>query len=261
MSRQRERVGVRDAHGRLLAGRDRHKVGARCCSGCLVAARARNALARMRPADDPVRFAARLGVIVLSFGRSVCVMRRWIAVGGVCALLGLSACGQAGSAATSSGAGGQPVVAVRTTAVSDPQATYPGGVVIGGSSSALSVRPEVIPRAAGPQARFSVRLTARVQLGVRGVLRTEYRVSAVGRSAPGCVGGAAMTIDHGAAGARLAAVFAPGRAGWCRGEYRGVVSLESGPNCSTGSRGAQSRSCPRFASRLVEVGRFAWQVR
>lgn len=188
-------------------------------------------------------------------------MLRSITAGSVCVMIGFSGCGQSSSGAATTRAGGR-AVSVGTANGSDPRATVPGGA--GSPATGLSAggtRPEAEPGRGGRQTTFVVRLTVRAQLGARGVLSAEYRVSAAGPSAPGCVAMAARTLNHGRVGERVTVAFAPPQVGWCAGAYRGVIYLERGPHCTKRPGSAQSPVCPEFASQLVEVGRFGWQVR
>jgi len=199
-------------------------------------------------------------------GRSLCMVRSWIGLGCLGIALGLSACGQQSSPGTT----GSTLSTARSQAVSvgsaasngDVQPSYPGGVVsVAGRSLAWATHPEVRPGEGGPRTTFVVRLTSRALLGVHGVFEAAYRVGAAGPSAPACDAAAESTITRGAVGQRLRVAFSPGRIGWCVGQYRGVVYLQRGPHCTQGPVGTQSRTCPEFASQLLEVGRFSWQVR
>lgn len=208
-------------------------------------------------------------VIVRLLRRSVRMVSRWIVVGGLCAVLGVSACGQRSSSGASGASAVTGVASVATTAVTGsgtvtsskarPAAT---GTIrsLGGATPAEQTYPGITPSRGAPQTVFVVRLTSRTRLGARGVLGASYRVGAFGPPKQGCDRVATSIIDRGAAGQRLTVVLRPGPAGWCRGEWRGAVYLEQGPSCAGGPGSAQTRRCPEFASRLVEVGRFGWRV-
>jgi hypothetical protein len=208
--------------------------------------------------------------MVLWRRRSLPVVSRWIAVGGLCAALGLSACGQGSSSGTSGASAvtspaGASTIAVTGSApvqTGDPRPTPPGGAgSIAGGSPAGPTRPEIRPQRGFPSTVFIVRLTSRVRLGASGFVGSEYRLSSTGPSAPACDREATSTIVRGTADQRLRVVLRPGPMGWCRGYWRGVVLLERGPACTKGPGGVQSRRCPEFASQLIEVGRFTWRVR
>jgi hypothetical protein len=119
------------------------------------------------------------------------------------------------------------------------------------------VQPTVSPARGTPSTLFAVGLVARADLGPHQGLTTRYRIRLDGRSgaapAAGCGAAAAAMVDQGRRGARLTLGLRPGAGGWCRGDYRGTVLLESAPTC----RGP--RACPP-ANQSVAVGRFTFQV-
>ncbi|GAC1435853.1 MAG: hypothetical protein NVSMB51_06060 [Solirubrobacteraceae bacterium] len=117
------------------------------------------------------------------------------------------------------------------------------------------------PRAGGPHTRFSLRLTARSKLGTQGVIRTSYRVTVAGPARAGCVHGVSLAVAPAAGGERVSLPRRgpAGRGG--EGRVRGSVELERGPACQPGARGGPPTPCPKFATRLLLVGRFAFTVR
>lgn len=190
-------------------------------------------------------------------------------VGVLCAALVLSACGRQANAETSTTGGARGASTVIATAFtgtgvvsSQPRTTGTGKVGASGRGIAgQPTNPQITPRQGGPRTVFTVKLTSRTRLGAQGVFAAMYRVEGAGPSRTGCDRAVGVTIGRGSAGRRLAAVLRPRPPGWCRGDWRGSVLLETGPNCARGSGAAKTRVCPEFASRLVEVGRFAWRVR
>ena len=199
-------------------------------------------------------------VTVRSVQRSADVVSRGIAVGGLCCLLGLSACGVRSSSrasdvtTTSAAVSTAGTGTAGTVTASSVASTATGTSPAPGAASAEQTQPTITPSLGRPHTTFAVRLTARTRLGAHGVVNTVYRVAATGPTEPGCEREAAATINRGKAGQRLQVVFRPGSAGSCPGEWHGVVLLEQGPNCVKG------RPCPEFASRVVEVGQLAWRV-
>jgi hypothetical protein len=192
------------------------------------------------------------------------MMRHWSALGALCAVLVLSACGRSSSAASvvtsSTGAGATSAAGTGTAKPSDPQTTTTGSVrALPGGTPAEQTQPQITPRRGGPRTVFTVRLTSRAGLGAHGPLAGEYRVRSVGPPKPGCDREATSTIRRGAPGRRLTVVLRPGPGGWCRGDWLGVVLLERGPSCPGGP--AAKPRCPEFASQLLEVGRFRWRIR
>ncbi|GAC1484100.1 MAG: hypothetical protein NVS1B9_00110 [Solirubrobacteraceae bacterium] len=117
------------------------------------------------------------------------------------------------------------------------------------------------PRAGGPHTRFSLRLTARSKLGTQGVIRTSYRVTVAGPARAGCVHGVSLAVARAAVGQRLSLPRRAAAGGWCHGRFRGSVELERGPDCQPGARGGPPTPGPKFATRLLLVGRFAFTVR
>jgi hypothetical protein len=122
--------------------------------------------------------------------------------------------------------------------------------------------PRVAPRAGGVHQRFVVRFTARENLGVHGVIATDYRVNAAGPARTTCARAASVLVAKGNAGDRLRVVLAPlGRSRWCRGRFRGVVMFERGPYCPKPKPGTTPTPCPEFASQALDTGHFTFRVR
>lgn len=194
------------------------------------------------------------------------VVSRWIALGGLCCLLGLSACGlrstsEAGDASavtTPSPAASTAITGTAGTAgtvtASNVGSTVTGTTPVSSAASAEQTDPTITPSLGGPHTTFGVRLTARTRLGAPGVVSAVYHIAATGPTQPACQRETAAPINHGEPGQRLQAVLRPAAAGWCAGEWQGAILLEQGPNCVKG------RLCPKFASRLIEVGRLVWRV-
>ncbi len=193
------------------------------------------------------------------------MVSRAIAVGGLCAVLGLSACGHQASSETAgaSAVTGSSASVVPTTVMGTGTVTSLNRRTITtrtrGGTRGVQTAPQIAPAQGGPRSLFLVRLTSRTRLGAHGILTAVYRVIATGPPKPVCDRGATSTIDHGAAGRRLTVVLRPGPGGWCRGDWRGLVFLQTGPSCRSG-RTASGPRCPAFASRLIKVGRFRWRV-
>jgi len=107
-----------------------------------------------------------------------------------------------------------------------------------------------------------VHFTAREDLGVHGVIATDYRVNAAGPARTTCARAASVRVAKGSVGDRLRAVLEPvGRSRWCRGRFRGVVLLERGPYCPKPQSGQPPAPCPEFASQALDTGHFAFRVR
>ena len=122
--------------------------------------------------------------------------------------------------------------------------------------------PHVHPTTGGGHTTFILTLTAGDDLGVRGVLQTDYRVSVSGHANRGCVNTFGASIDRGSKGQRLTLKITQGAGpAWCRGRYHGLVVLERGPYCPKPAPGKPPRPCPLFPSRALDVGRFALRVR
>jgi hypothetical protein len=120
--------------------------------------------------------------------------------------------------------------------------------------------PRVHPTTAARHATFLVTLTARDDLGVRGVVQSDYSIQVQGGH-PGCKTGSATVLTSAVKGQRLRVhLTAPG-SGWCRGRYRGLVLFERGPYCPKPAPSKPPQPCPLFASQALDVGRFAFRVR
>lgn len=208
-------------------------------------------------------------VIVGSLRRSMAVVSRWIAVGGLCAVLVLSACGRqsnAGTSGASAATGTSTVIAAAFTTIgassSNPSTTGTGKVGPSGWGTAgQPTDPRITPRRGGPRTVFTVKVTSRTRLGSQGAFTAMYRIEGTGPPRTGCDRALGVTVHHGGPGQRLTVLLRPGPAGWCQGDWRGTVLLETGPNCGQGSGAARTQPCPQFASRLIEAGRFEWHVR
>lgn len=123
--------------------------------------------------------------------------------------------------------------------------------------SAEQTRPTVAPAQGHSSTAFVLRLTAREQIGVNGVVSSDYRVRA-SRVGGGCA--SQIVIAQGARGSRLRVRLPPPRGGWCAGRYKGTVLLERGPYCPKGGTTGPPQPCPLFASQQVTVGRFGFRV-
>jgi hypothetical protein len=122
--------------------------------------------------------------------------------------------------------------------------------------------PRVHPSSGGRRTTFVLTLIAGDDLGVRGILQTDYRVSVASHAHRGCVSAFEALIDRGSKGQRLTLTVTQGSGrGWCRGRYHGIVLLERGPYCPKPAPGQPPRPCPEFASQALDAGRFAFRVR
>jgi hypothetical protein len=122
--------------------------------------------------------------------------------------------------------------------------------------------PRVHPSRGGRHTTFVVTLTAGDDLGVRGVLQTDYRLVVSSHAHSGCVSAFDASIISGRKRQRLTLDVARGAGpGWCRGRYSGVVLLERGPYCPKPAPGQPPQPCPEFASQALDVGRFGFRVR
>jgi hypothetical protein len=126
--------------------------------------------------------------------------------------------------------------------------------------AAEQTHPHLRPHAGGRHASFVLTLTAADDLGVHGVLQTDYAINA-SNAAGGCHSTFAAKLDAGRKGQQLTLTLAPQPAEWCRGRYRGVVLLERNPYCPTPSPGQPPQACPEFASQALDAGRFAFTIR
>lgn len=119
--------------------------------------------------------------------------------------------------------------------------------------------PDVRPHTGGPHTTFVLTLTAGDDLGVHGVVRTDYAIRAsTGRT--GCHDAFAANLTAARKGQRLSLALRPQRTGWCRGRYAGTVLLVRGPYCPKPGPGQPPRPCPEFASQALDAGRFAFRV-
>lgn len=121
--------------------------------------------------------------------------------------------------------------------------------------------PTVRPRSGGHNAGFTLTFTAGDDIGVHGVVKTDYRVSVSSHGHSGCVSGFEASVAHASKGQRLSVRMSqrPGP-GWCRGRYSGVILLERGPYCPKPAPGQPPQPCPEFASQALDAGRFAFRV-
>ena len=149
------------------------------------------------------------------------VVSRWIALGGLCCLLGLSACGlrstsEAGDASavtTPSPAASTAITGTAGTAgtvtASNVGSTATGTTPVSSAASAEQTDPTITPSLGGPHTTFGVRLTARTRLGAPGVVSAVYHIAATGPTEPACQRETAAPINHGEPGQRLQAVLRP----------------------------------------------------
>jgi hypothetical protein len=126
-----------------------------------------------------------------------------------------------------------------------------------GAPPGEQTHPSVAPRHGTPRTSFVLHLTARENLGVRGVLATSYSVQITG---PGGRCSESLAITSGAAGTRLRRRLPRPGSGWCRGRYRGAVLLERGPYCPRPGPGQPPRPCPLFATQALDAGHFSVRV-
>jgi hypothetical protein len=126
--------------------------------------------------------------------------------------------------------------------------------------AAEQTHPHLRPHGGGRHTTFVLTLTAADDLGVHGVLQTDYAIDAF-NGANGCRSAFAANLSAGHRGQRLSLKLAPAAQGWCRGRYRGVVLLERGPYCPKPGPGRPPPPCPKFATRALDAGRFAFTIR
>jgi hypothetical protein len=126
--------------------------------------------------------------------------------------------------------------------------------------AAEQTHPHLRPHGGGPHTTFVLTLTVADDLGVHGVLQTDYAIDA-SNAARRCHTAFAAKLSAGRRGHRLTLKLAPQAGGWCRGRYRGVVLLERGPYCPKPSPAQPPRPCPEFAFQALDAGRFAFTIR
>ena len=201
-------------------------------------------------------------------------MSRWMGLVALCGVVWLAGCGQRSSAGASGAGTVTAVSGASTTALTATTGTVIGTVTsnrVGSTTTgtvgpggrvtpAQQTEPAITPTRGGRQTVFVVHLTSRTRLGAHGIVSAVYRVSATGPAKQGCDREATSMLDHGVAGQHLAVMWRPALPGWCPGVWRGMVLLALGPNCPGGPGHGQKPVCPKFASRLTEVGRFEWRV-
>jgi hypothetical protein len=112
------------------------------------------------------------------------------------------------------------------------------------AASSADVR--VAPHGGGRHAAFVVRFTAPGPSGAQGVLERTYRVSATGPARRGCRARVAVPAQAAQAGERVRVSLRPGDGSrWCRGRFRGRVTMTEGPYCDA------EGPCPAKAGAVV----------
>lgn len=201
------------------------------------------------------RWISASGVTMCRSMRSVSIVSRWIPVLGLCAAVGLSACGHAAdSRPTASATVTTPSQGSGTSTQYTPPAATPSGASIPTAPGQEQTHPRIIPRRGGGLTVFTLELTSRAQLGLHGVLSISYQVEIAGPRALECAVANPPGIRRGSVGERIRLLLRPGPAGWCPGGYSATVMIERGPHC----RGSQR--CPEIRSERLAVGRVAWRV-
>lgn len=118
------------------------------------------------------------------------------------------------------------------------------------AGSTISVR----PGAGSPTTHFTVRFRAPASTGVVNGSDRRYVVSARGPATSRCDSDPSAGAPPARAGHSVAVVLVPGRQGWCRGSYRGLIEEFASPVCDP------HRLCPQFIAVLRRVGTFAFRV-
>ena len=126
--------------------------------------------------------------------------------------------------------------------------------VVLAASAGASKGPRVAPHSGAADATFTVGFTAPTAAGVQGIFERSYAVSAFG-GRRGCHSAANSRVDSATRGERVRVPLHPSGRRWCRGDYKGVVTFESGPHCERG------HVCPAFVTQLKTIGRFGFRVR
>jgi hypothetical protein len=119
----------------------------------------------------------------------------------------------------------------------------------------------VAPELASPATTVAVRVVAGTSTGVRGRRRRLYHVRVRGPSRSACVQDADQWFERGPAGGTLTARLDPRRqAGlrWCRGRFRGRITLRYGFACP---RQGECRPPPHFPRHSERVASFDFEVR
>lgn len=117
-----------------------------------------------------------------------------------------------------------------------------------------SAEVRVAPRHGGVHRTFIVGFTAPAPAGAQGVMSRSYSVSAERGRGTGCTWSMSRAVSDADTGQRVHVYLKPDGA-WCRGLFKGTVTMTEGPNCSAGP------PCPLFATRITTLGRFSFRVR
>ena len=115
--------------------------------------------------------------------------------------------------------------------------------------------PRISPTVGSRATTYTFHLTARPDIVGNRNVRTAYAVRVSLPGHPTC--GRSFTITKAQAGETVTVRLHPRRlGGWCRGRYRGTVSLSRGPRCAK-----SGLACARFASVILPAGTFRFRVR
>jgi hypothetical protein len=110
-----------------------------------------------------------------------------------------------------------------------------------------SAKVRVSPHRGGPAKVFVVGFTAPQPSGHRGVVDRSYTVSAARHSRAGCTWSVFGEATASAAGERVRVRLKPS-SHWCRGRFKGRVTMNEGPYCQAGqpcpAGAAGTRPCP-----------------
>ena len=120
------------------------------------------------------------------------------------------------------------------------------------ASGSTDVR--ISPRHGGPHRTFIVGFTAPAAAGAQGIRSRSYSVSAERGRRSGCTWSASRVVSEANTGERVHVYLKPDGA-WCRGLFKGTLTMTEGPNCSAGP------PCPLFATRISTLAHFSFRVR
>lgn len=124
-----------------------------------------------------------------------------------------------------------------------------------GAEEAAHHRVTVRPSQGYPGTWFGVRFRAPDSTGNVNGMRRYYVVAASGPAGSGgCASQVTAYVPDAQAGSRVRVRLAPGRTGWCLGDFHGTVTEQEQPSC------AFRQVCPEYVVVIRTVGRFSFLV-